>query len=172
MARTSTRERLFAAAIALAGERSVDQVSVDEIAATAGVAKGTVYYNFRSKDGLFSELIDDRVGMLLVAMTEAARVGDPLGAVRALAESMLVFIETNTAFAQFLATELWRSHSTWHEQLADLRERLLAVAEQVIERTPPLRRLHPDLPPRTAAAGMWSTTLVLALDWRVYTPGR
>lgn len=168
----ATREKLYAAAIALIGERAVDQVSVDEIAAAAGVAKGTVYYNFRSKDGLVAALIDDRVGLLVATMKEAAQADDPLLAVRALTESVLTFIEANTAFAQLLATELWRSRSTWHDQLRALRQQLLAIAEEIIDRTPPLRRLHPDLPARVAATGMWSTTFVIALDWRVYTPER
>ena len=168
----ATREKLYAAAIALIGERAVDQVSVDEIAAAAGVAKGTVYYNFHSKDALVAALVDDRMSLLVATMKEAAQADDPLIAVRALIESVLTFIEANTAFAQLLATELWRSRSTWHDQLGALREQLLTIAEQVIDRTPPLRRLHPDLPARIAAAGMWSTTFVIALDWRVYTPER
>ncbi len=168
----ATREKLYAAAITLIGERAVDQVSVDEIAAAAGVAKGTVYYNFHSKDALIAALIDDRMGLLVTTMKEAALADDPLVAVRALTDSVLTFIEANTAFAQLLATELWRSRSAWHDQLGALREQLLAIAEEIIDRTPPLRRLLPDLPARVAAAGMWSTTFVIALDWRVYTPER
>ncbi|PRZ41955.1 TetR family transcriptional regulator [Antricoccus suffuscus] len=168
----ATREKLYAAATKLIGERAVEQVSVDEIAAAAGVAKGTVYYNFHSKDALIAALIDDRVSLLVASMKDAARADDPHLAVRAMTESVLSFIEANTAFAQLLATELWRSRSTWHDQLAAMREELLAIAEALIERTPTLRRLHPDLPARVAAAGMWSTTFVIALDWRVYTPER
>ncbi len=78
------REKLYTAAIAPIRLRAVDQVSVDEIAAAAGVAKGTVYYNFHSKDALVAALIDDRVGLLVATMKDAARADNPLAAVRAL----------------------------------------------------------------------------------------
>ena len=35
--------------------------SIDEVAATAGFTKGAVYSNFKNKDDLFLELLDDRL---------------------------------------------------------------------------------------------------------------
>ena len=49
--------------------------TVDEIAERAGVAKGTVYYNFASKTELFEELLRHGVG-LLTALAAAGRRRD------------------------------------------------------------------------------------------------
>ena len=55
---TDSKERLFAASMALLGRRGVNAVSVDEIARAAGVSKGTVYYNFGSKEKMIGALLE------------------------------------------------------------------------------------------------------------------
>lgn len=51
-----TREKLVAAAIELFARKGFDKTTVDEIVAEAGVAKGTFYLYFKSKDDLIREL--------------------------------------------------------------------------------------------------------------------
>jgi AcrR family transcriptional regulator len=57
---TATRQKLFDASMELIGERGAAGVTVDEIAAAAGVSKGTVYYNFGSKSDLIAQLLRHR----------------------------------------------------------------------------------------------------------------
>jgi TetR/AcrR family transcriptional repressor of nem operon len=60
MGRTSdARERLVAAATALFSERAYSSVGVAEIAARAGVQKGSFYYFFASKEALALAVIDE-----------------------------------------------------------------------------------------------------------------
>lgn len=47
-----TNERLVATATRLFADRGVDDVTVDEICAAAGVAKGTFYFHFLAKEDL------------------------------------------------------------------------------------------------------------------------
>ncbi|ATC25809.1 TetR/AcrR family transcriptional regulator [Caulobacter vibrioides] len=49
----TNRQRLVAHARALFAERGFEGVSVDEIAAAAGLTKGAVYYQFKDKTDLF-----------------------------------------------------------------------------------------------------------------------
>ncbi|MDQ4489876.1 helix-turn-helix domain-containing protein [Sinomonas sp. ASV486] len=69
----ATRQRLFDAAMELIGQRGAEAVTVDEIAAAAGVAKGTVYYNFGSKNELVAQLLQHGMGMLMAALAPAGR---------------------------------------------------------------------------------------------------
>jgi AcrR family transcriptional regulator len=55
-----TREKIYACAEQLFTERGVDDVSVDAIVEAAGVAKGSFYVHFESKDALIAMLIADR----------------------------------------------------------------------------------------------------------------
>lgn len=54
------RRRILAAAAQLFAERGVDAVSLDAIAAAAGVGKGTVFRRFGDKSGLAIALLDER----------------------------------------------------------------------------------------------------------------
>src|SRR3954468_3444802 len=56
----ANRRRILAAAGRLFTERGVDAVSMDEVAAAAGVGKGTIFRRFTDKSGLAVALIDDR----------------------------------------------------------------------------------------------------------------
>lgn len=61
-----TRAAILQAARELLGEPSARSVSVDDIARKAGVARATVYYQFRTKVGLFTEVVwyvGERAGM-------------------------------------------------------------------------------------------------------------
>src|ERR1700710_1155229 len=62
MARTAipTRERIISAANALFYNDGIRGVSVDAVAAKAGVTKRTLYYHFRSKDDLVAAYLAGR----------------------------------------------------------------------------------------------------------------
>ncbi len=57
----ATKTRLYAAAEALFTQYGFDVVSVDRIVEEAGVAKGTFYVHFESRDSLLETLISDFV---------------------------------------------------------------------------------------------------------------
>ncbi len=88
--RRETRRLLMDAGRALFIERQVEQVSIERITARAGVAKGSFYNHFESRDALFEELIELTVANLL-AKYEAFEpdFDDPLAF--ALARSRMAF---------------------------------------------------------------------------------
>ena len=72
-----TKQKLFEATLRLSKSRGLVGLTVDDIAAEAGVAKGTVYYNFGSKDGLVDGLLRYGVDMLAVRLRSAVTDADP-----------------------------------------------------------------------------------------------
>ncbi|HMB68362.1 MAG TPA: uroporphyrinogen-III synthase [bacterium] len=72
------RERkILDAAVSLFGERSPELVTMEEVARRAGVAKGTLYTYFPSKDDMVRKLLDSRLDRLLEGLRgEASRSGD------------------------------------------------------------------------------------------------
>ncbi|MFC0540282.1 TetR/AcrR family transcriptional regulator [Kutzneria chonburiensis] len=172
-ARTSaTKQKLFDAALRLVGERGAAGVTVDEIAAEAGVAKGTVYYNFGSKDGLVDALLRHGVELLAARLRVAEDVDDTGSALESLVDGALGFFAEYPAFAQLLVSEMWRTPGQWHGTLSLLRDDIVAIVKQVVQRRADVGALPPDVPVGTASAALFGTLLVVALDWQVFQPHR
>jgi AcrR family transcriptional regulator len=53
------RERILCAAARLVTERGIDEISMDDVAAAAGVGKGTLYRRFGDRSSLLRALIED-----------------------------------------------------------------------------------------------------------------
>jgi AcrR family transcriptional regulator len=90
---TPTRERLLQAAQELIEERGYAAASVAAIAERAGVAAGTLYRHFESKEELFVDLFRSVCAREERAMRAAARNADPDGAVRRLEEVLATFAQ-------------------------------------------------------------------------------
>lgn len=73
------RVRILEAMMTLDDHRSVHEHTVDELAAIAGVAKGSVYYQFGSKDRLVREMLVHGGEELRVMMDAAAERAEPRG---------------------------------------------------------------------------------------------
>ncbi|GAA1247668.1 TetR/AcrR family transcriptional regulator [Prauserella halophila] len=169
----ATRRRLFEATMRLARGTGLAGVTVDDIAAEAGVAKGTVYYNFGSKNGLVEALLRYGVNDLAERLTAAVESSDdPSAGLAALVDAALAFIEQYPGFSQILVSELWRTPGRWAETLAPLREEILTILEGQLERVAATRRFPVDVPARRAATALFGTLLVSALDWLVFEPHR
>ena len=61
----TTQKKILAAAISVFSRKGFHQATMDEIAVAAGVAKGTLYYNYASKAALFSAAITDGMEMII-----------------------------------------------------------------------------------------------------------
>lgn len=70
------RQAILDAALAIFAERGFDAARLDDVAARAGVAKGTLYLYFHDKEALFEELIRSAVKPVFEGMSQAARADD------------------------------------------------------------------------------------------------
>lgn len=74
---TPTRERILRAADQLAAETGLAAVSLDAIAARAGVSKGGLLYHFPSKARLMQALVEDHMALLDANLRAAAETAGP-----------------------------------------------------------------------------------------------
>jgi AcrR family transcriptional regulator len=84
------RERVLAAAAELFAARGVAGVSMDEVAAAAGVGKGTLFRRFGDKAGLAVALLDERERQL---QAEILRGAPPLGPGAPAADRLVAFLD-------------------------------------------------------------------------------
>lgn len=59
-----TKRKIFETSMKLFAEKGYEATSIEEITATVGVAKGTLYYHFSSKEEIFDFLIDEGIKLL------------------------------------------------------------------------------------------------------------
>ncbi len=59
-----TKRKIFETSMKLFAEKGYDATSIEEITATVGVAKGTLYYHFSSKEEIFNFLIEEGMKLL------------------------------------------------------------------------------------------------------------
>ncbi|MBS0471172.1 MAG: TetR/AcrR family transcriptional regulator [Proteobacteria bacterium] len=81
----STIGAILAAARRLFASDGFDAVSIDLIAARAGVAKGAVYHHFASKEEIFTRVLETVQAEIATAPVPAAdrRIADPMDAIAA-----------------------------------------------------------------------------------------
>lgn len=59
-----TKRKIFETSMKLFAEKGYDATSIEEITAKVGVAKGTLYYHFSSKEEIFNFLIEEGMNLL------------------------------------------------------------------------------------------------------------
>src|SRR3954469_4808355 len=89
------RRKILEAAAALFAANGVGNVSMDEVAAAAGVGKGTLYRRFGDKSGLASALLDEREAQLQQEMLGGP---PPLGPGAPPEERLAAFVDAYLGF--------------------------------------------------------------------------
>ena len=59
-----TKRKIFETSMKLFAEKGYDATSIEDITATVGVAKGTLYYHFSSKEEIFNFLVEEGMKLL------------------------------------------------------------------------------------------------------------
>jgi AcrR family transcriptional regulator len=175
--RRATRARLYEAAVTLIAEQGFSATTVDEIAERAGVAKGTVYYNFKSKTELFEELLRYGVGLLTDSLQSAADEAAEHGrtkveALDAMIKAGLVFIDRYPAFTQLYVAELWRTNRAWNSTLMMVRKDAVAVVEDQLRAGVEEGEFSEEIDIPLTASALVGMVLVAALDWKAFQPER
>ena len=134
-ARRKKRERILVAASELFGKHGFSSALVDDIAREAGVAKGTVYNHFGSKEALYRQVITTRLEHLVSVLEESCRQRDDVRLnVRRVAVHVMSFMLKYPAFFRIWKREEGRVCGEAGHPLHKLRSELHSVLVEVLER--------------------------------------
>ena len=161
-----TRAAIIDAAVTLIANRGFSATSVDEIAAEARVAKGSVFYNFGSKAALFEAVIVEGVQRLTVALRTAREGREGREAMSALVSELLVQIQAHPDFAKVIVAEVFRTGRDWQEPIRQVRNESFTVLAEVVAAS------WPGRDPSLTAATVFGGTLVAGLEWLAFQPHR
>ena len=169
----ATKQKLFEASMELIGERGAAGVTVDEIAAAAGVSKGTVYYNFGSKSDLIAQLLRHGVDILMARLLSVRdESADPLAAMDEMIGQAMDFMAEYPSFARLWVSENWRTPSEWQDTFAELRGRLLGVIGAAIEAVAAKYPVDPGVSRGSLETAIFGACFVVGLDRQTYNPER
>jgi len=103
-----TKRAIFQSAIKIFSTNGYDGATMDEISASAGVAKGTVYYYFKSKDEVFKYIITEGVS-LLREQIEIINTGDGNYdfKLRELSRDQLKLVYENRDLFKVIMSQVW-----------------------------------------------------------------
>lgn len=164
--RAGTRQQIIDAAVELIADQGFTATSVDDIAAAAGVAKGSVYYNFGSKSDVFEAALAGGLERLTTSL-QAARSGlTGQEALVALVAQLLEQIRMHPNFAKLLAAEVFRVGREWQETVGHIRAEVIEFYAQA------LAEARPGSDVSLLAAAVFGATLVVGLEWLVFQPER
>lgn len=166
----TTRAAILAAAGQLAAEHGITSTTMDEVAKLAGVAKGSLYYNFASKDAIFSDILTTGLTNLGNQIKEAAECSsDPIEQLSAMIFRMISAIDAKPELSRVILSEIFRVDRPWREAMDIAKTTLF---EQFAE-------IYAAIGPNPIAAGNSSqligavivgATLVAGIDHQLYHP--
>ena len=128
------RKRILAAALKLFAHEPYQAVTMDRVAGAAGVAKGTLYLYFPSKDALYLGILSD--GLDTAYRTYQSSADPRLPVVERLRRSIAVMVEfydQRRDFLQFFATEEPRLAEARNRIIEESRERGFNFFASLIE---------------------------------------
>jgi AcrR family transcriptional regulator len=96
------RERILKAALALFLRRGFDATTMDDVAAKAQIAKGTLYLHFKDKADLYASILEEKINALSQALNGiAASDATPTAKLETIIRRNLEFIANEYSGAEF-----------------------------------------------------------------------
>jgi len=94
----ATRQQVLGSATRLFAERGYDDVSVELVLKECGISKGALYHHFRSKEALFTSVLEAvEVRVMATVATASQEATNPLDALRAGCGAWLDLVASDAA---------------------------------------------------------------------------
>lgn len=153
----NSRNRIIEAATRVFAEKGYHLSSVEEIARVAGVAKGTVYYNFPSKAGMFTAAVTEGMESIMERVKGELESDLPFARhfARLVEANLSVYLE-HRDLARIFFNELSSGiENQVLQQIDAVRDRYIDFIAELLERGQQLGYIRP-IDPRLAAVGIVS----------------
>lgn len=125
-----TKKLIFEAAIKAFSRKGFHKSTMDEIAEIAGVAKGTLYYHFKSKEDIFKFIIDEGIRLISDEVKDRTEhLTNPREKLEAICRVQFELIEDYFEFFKTMFSQMWGDE----ERQSQLREVLLKYFNMIGE---------------------------------------
>jgi TetR/AcrR family fatty acid metabolism transcriptional regulator len=167
-ASSGKRERILDAAVKVFALQGFYNAKVSQIAQAAGVADGTIYLYFKSKDDLLISLFEDRMERINANLRDA--INGTRGAearLRRIIRLHLELVESNRAMAEVITVELRQSAKFIKEYANPKFGEFLRLIAGAVAEGQAAGELTAELDPQLIARALFGALDEIALEWLV-----
>ncbi len=162
------RERILDAAVRVFAQEGFYNAKVSQIAHAAGVADGTIYLYFKSKDDLLISLFEDRMERVNQNLRDAlASSPSAVDRLRAIVRLHLDLVEKNRHMAEVITVELRQSSKFVKEYKNPKFAEFLRLIGGAIADGQAAGELRKDLDPHVISRALFGALDEIALAWLV-----
>ena len=103
-----TKRKIFETSMKLFAEKGYDATSVEDITATVGVAKGTLYYHFTSKEEIFDFLVEEGIKLLQNSVDiKTSKYSNYLDKIKAIILIQIKIVNQYEDIINIILSQLW-----------------------------------------------------------------
>ena len=160
------RVRILDAAVRVFAKKGFHATRVSEVAKAAGVADGTIYLYFKSKDELLVSLFEDRVERLLAYLgSELPKCASASDKLRRIIELQLGLLEGERDLAEVVTVIIRQSTKLMKEYAAPKFTAYLDAIARVVADGQASGELRGDISPHLAARAIFGALDGITMTW-------
>lgn len=165
------KDRIYQAAIEVFAHHGFENTTVDEIAQKAKIAKGTIYYHFKSKDDIFLGIIQQGIKKFSDLLSKTVKKSsDPVEQLSHIIICSYDFFEKYQKFMRVLLTEFWRFKSHWKQDTNKLQDPYVSIIAGVIKKGKEQGVFKMSLNEDAIAITLFGFISTATLEWSLFRP--
>lgn len=159
------RQAIREAAMRVFGRTGYREAKITDIASEAGVATGTLYNYFSSKEDIFNSIREESRNILRASLEKSECIGDPIERMRERTRLMLGFLEDHGAlFSIHMQTSSLHDMHQDDDDAAFRREILEMFIGDIDQAGERMRQDYPSLILATAVGGLIQSTILMWVE--------
>jgi len=159
-------QQIVDAAIRVFARNGYYNSRVSDIAREAGIASGTIYLYFRTKEEILVTLFREKMAAFVAHLRrEIAGETDPVAKIRRLVELHFTVLEQSPALAEVVQVELRQGHKFFRGASAHEVSAYFELIGSVLEEGVAAGRFHADLPVKIATKILFGAMDQMATSW-------
>ena len=129
-----TKRKIFETSMKLFAKKGYEATSIEEITATVGVAKGTLYYHFSSKEEIFNFLVEEGIKLLQNSIDiKTSRFQNHLDKIKAIILIQIKVVVKYEDLIKILLSQFW-GNETRNQKCQKLISEYINKIEQIVEK--------------------------------------
>jgi TetR/AcrR family fatty acid metabolism transcriptional regulator len=159
-------QQIVEAAIRVFARNGYYSSRVSDIAREAGIASGTIYLYFKTKDEILVTLFRDKMAAFVARLRrEIAEEPDPASKIRRLVRVHFSVLEQSPALAEVVQVELRQGHKFFRGASAHEVSAYFELIGSILEDGVTTGRFHADLPVKVATKVLFGAMDQMATSW-------